>query len=87
MFDVAKVIETCNLAHVQPGALKDVNFLAIFWATLKERRRGREVEGETRHRAAQLHRGVAQLVAHLRLRRRLLLPRLPLPDELLGGGV
>lgn len=73
MFDVAKVIETCNLAHVQPGALKDVNFLGIFWTTLKERRRGREVEGETRHRAAQLHTGVAQLVAHLRLRRRLLL--------------
>lgn len=48
MFDVAKVIETCNLAHVQPGALKDVNFLGIFWATLKDAKREGEAEKERR---------------------------------------
>lgn len=88
MFDVAKVIETCNLAHVQPGAIKDVNFLDHFWATLKDARREEEAEKERRtrrHRAAQLHTGVAQLVGHLR--RLLLLLHLLQPDELLGGGV
>lgn len=76
---------------MQPGALKDVNF-GHFWAPLKDTHSEREVrERESRHRDAQLHTEVAQLVGvggigHLHLRRRLLLLLLP-PDELYGGGV
>lgn len=87
MFDVAKVIETCNLAHVQPGALKDVNFLGNFQDNFKgEKKRQRSRRRDATQGCTAAHRSRAiscspspTSAPPTRL--------LPLPDELFGSGV